>query len=553
MNGIRYRITLSEPALLTSLEGDPNESVSFDYIPGSVLRGIVIGKYIKNYQKSSGVNSLDAADEAARRLFFNGSTRYLNGYPVDRLDRRTLPVPLSWRQEKDAVAMQQERNPAPVYDFALIDEISKVKQPQGIKLPFFSFMDGRACFISPAKQLSIHTARNRRFGRALAQRPGFEKKFAGAVFRYEALAAGQTFEAVILCENKTDVEKIRGILTGDIYLGGSRKAGYGRARILDDVENISNNWRETEGELSLKENGRLIVTLLSDTLLRDGNGQSTSAPSSVASLLKNKLGIKQLQLIKAFTSNKIVGGFNRKWGLPLPQSRALGKGSILIFKTKDDDGRLLNRLKQIENEGIGERRAEGFGRLAFNWHHWGKEIQVSTADSEDHLGADKIEEKESKRIAALMATRLFEKRLENKMVKRVNELAKFLEGKSLPSNAQLSRLRGVIAEALTQEESGPDLGLVKKHLDQIKSRKAACAQFQRVKIERNNLLYWFENLLLKTDVKEWDQLFDLKEEDYLRLGKVEPVVNESFRKTYLLRFIDSVLAYAVNMSRGGGD
>ena len=42
MNCIRYRITLSEPALLTSLEGDPNESISFNYIPGSVLRGLLL-------------------------------------------------------------------------------------------------------------------------------------------------------------------------------------------------------------------------------------------------------------------------------------------------------------------------------------------------------------------------------------------------------------------------------------------------------------------------------------------------------------------------------
>ena len=47
--------------------------------------------------------------------------------------------------------------------------------------------------------------------------------------------------------------------------------------------------------------------------------------SSVAFLLKNKLRINRLRLIKAFTSNKIIGGFNRKWGLPLPQSRALAR------------------------------------------------------------------------------------------------------------------------------------------------------------------------------------------------------------------------------------
>ena len=95
-------------------------------------------------------------------------------------------------------------------------------------------------------------ARNRRFGRALAHRPGFEQKFAGAVYRYEALAAGQIFEALILCENETDVEKLLDILEGDLYLGGSRKAGYGRAKI-NDAELIGKNWREAGGELTLKK------------------------------------------------------------------------------------------------------------------------------------------------------------------------------------------------------------------------------------------------------------------------------------------------------------
>ena len=42
MKAITYTITLEQPVLVTSLDGDPNSGVAFDYIPGSVIRGMII-------------------------------------------------------------------------------------------------------------------------------------------------------------------------------------------------------------------------------------------------------------------------------------------------------------------------------------------------------------------------------------------------------------------------------------------------------------------------------------------------------------------------------
>jgi len=40
MKVINYRIELLEPALVTSVQGDPNSAVAFDYLPGSESRMI---------------------------------------------------------------------------------------------------------------------------------------------------------------------------------------------------------------------------------------------------------------------------------------------------------------------------------------------------------------------------------------------------------------------------------------------------------------------------------------------------------------------------------
>src|SRR5437763_1600439 len=99
MKVIQYRIDLLEPTLVTSLLGDPNSGVAFDYLPGSVLRGILIGKYLST--KSADASDVsDASDPTLRRLFFDGTTRYLNGYPLDAYDHPGLPVPASWQHVK---------------------------------------------------------------------------------------------------------------------------------------------------------------------------------------------------------------------------------------------------------------------------------------------------------------------------------------------------------------------------------------------------------------------------------------------------------------------
>src|SRR5713101_1236047 len=95
--------------LVTALDGDPNSAVAFNYLPGSVLRGAVIGKYLR--AKNLTTDQFDAADPEEQRLFFDGMTRYLNGYLLDRQYKRTLPTPQSWQHKKG--------EETPLYDFAV--------------------------------------------------------------------------------------------------------------------------------------------------------------------------------------------------------------------------------------------------------------------------------------------------------------------------------------------------------------------------------------------------------------------------------------------------
>jgi len=549
MKVIAYRITLLEPALLTALEGDPNESVSFNYIPGSVLRGAMIGKYMR----AKNLKTLDAADESVRRLFFDGTTRYLNGYPLDRLEKRALPVPLSWQQGKKAVSRQTDDCPAPVYDLAIDEQPGDVDQPQSVKVPFCNLCEDRVRLVSPKRQLFIHTERNRRYGRAIRQSSNVAEEPSGAVYRYEALAAGQTFGALILCDYDEDAELLLPLLEGEVFFGGSRTAGYGRARIVvQGAKSVTERWREVDGELVDSVEGKLIITFLSDALLRDENGQFTADPSVVTYTLEKKLGIK-LKRLQAFLRWEAVGGFSRKWGLPLPQALAIKMGSVFVYRLSDGFSYDVTKLLELEAKGIGERRAEGFGRLAFNWHTEPR-LEVEPKGPPEAL-VRTINDEESKTIAERMVARMFLRRLEGKLVAKAVKVAGFLAGdrekaRKLPSNAQISRLRSIIHNELMKEN--PDPQRVRDILRDIESRKPAQKQFEKARIEGRSLLSWLKETLDQTDLDRWKQLFGISGQDFLELGRVKPDIDDSFRTHYILRYIDAVLAYAVKQRRKEG-
>ncbi len=535
---ITYRIDLLEPTLVTALEGDPNEGKAFDYLPGSVLRGAVIGKYLRH----NNLRELDAAAANVRRLFFDGTTLYLNGYLVNQQDRRTLPTPLSWQCEKG-----NENN---ILDFAIETPTEgETKQWKGIGEPFCSLVESdeevqKVHLFKPERHLAVHTARTRRFGRAMPGEKIDPSKgdLQGAVYRYDALEAGQVFEAVIIC-NDEDAETLRLLLDGEVTLGGSRSGGYGRARLKVAKPKTAENWREVEGNLNADVDDKLIITFLSDTLLRDKNGQFVVDPSVVTHVLSQYLGVS-LGLERAFLRGEVIGGFNRKWGLPLPQALAVRMGSVFVYHTPTSDIRI--KLTDLEIAGIGERRAEGFGRVAVNWQTEVELKREGNDTSSIPRGQIDITDATSLELAKRMVERLLRKRLDEELLK----LSEATNIQSPPSNAQIYRLRNILRDELTKEK--PSLERIREFLKRIEERSAARRQFERARVGNYSLIQWLKDKLKKMEEGKWDPLAGSSYQRELRVGNIKAALTEEMRTEYALRFIDAVFARAIKKEKKEG-
>lgn len=518
MLALTFEIEALEPLLLTQLEGDPNSSISAPFVSGGAIRGALAHGYLKDH----GVDL--ATDREARRLFFDGSTRFLNANLLDRLGRRTLPAPLSWFYEKRPGLHHGEA----LYDFSVYPA-EHLEQPKNVGARYCCFPALRSGeddsggwppkleFTAPRWQVTIHTAREREKGRAT--------KEVGAVFRYQALAAGTRLGGAILSCNAQNLDTLQALLTGsDLWLGGSRSGGYGRVRV--GCAQIVDEWSETGTEpCDLAAGECLVITLLSDAILR--NRQGGHADCVTPAILPAELG-PVLEPGAVFKRVLPVSGFNRKWGLPLCQVPALQAGSVFVFRVRQSiEAAALQSLCQ---EGLGERRTEGFGRLAINCHrHEELEFQELVPSWEDTVPVALVPA--SKKLACRMAERLVRRELDRLLAQRIASAQ--CEIDSPPSRSQLSRLRAIALNALPNG----DVQRVSDFLSGLKSR--ARNQYQEARIGEQRLLDWLQARLAEPEaVWGW-----LSEREIMppQIGDARVELKGKMAREYTLRLIDGVL------------
>lgn len=512
MNAITFQIELHEPLLATQIQnGEANSSISYPFIPGSMIRGAIIGRYLASHPS----DDVDK-DEQFCRLFLNGQVCYLNAYPYAN-QLRALPKPLSWFCRKDEAGDPA----AEIYDFAHQRQTDEpFKPPSGGD---FVWQTSESVWLGSPKMIGlVHNT---------SQDPNRKDEKNSQVYRYEALASGQTFGSAIVAEDAALLVEIETMLkAGYFNLGGSYTAGYGRVAITNVT--LETNWQEfapitayqepydtdmdDEGAFFGDEPQVAILTCLSDLIWRDANGQMNGA-------LQTPSGKKPKN---AFYRLRPVGGFNRKWGLPLPQSWAIQAGSVFVFPFE-----CYQELATWVTHGVGERRAEGFGRVALNWQGREQIQQGSLPDLETAVPHEPMSA-ESQQMAQDMANRQLQALVEQQLVIRIQELSQF---RTLPKPVHLSRARLAARRAWQKG----DLQEIADYFAGLSP--TAVKQWERAKVSNQSLKQWILN--------EMNQVNQFKLG--IELPKVAGVEAQfaPIREMTLARLIEGVLRQAVNQAK----
>jgi CRISPR-associated protein Csx10 len=340
------------------------------------------------------------------------------------------------------------------------------------------------------------------------QRPTAE---VGGVYTYQAIPAGTILRSEIRLRHslaETLANKCSDwwhSLEGQHRIGRAKKDDYGVVEIrcksepkaleIDMKDRLKLN-QETEVQRDLYSldiasgKSELTVWLLSDLLIRDERLRFTAQPEELGRVLKEELKVngdapkftlrRHGQLLSFLARVRRTESWHVGWGQPRPSLVGLAAGSCFMF---DVEGTLDPKaLVRLEREGLGERRAEGYGQIMFNSPLIGQEISKWQPSSKSQQGsgsdpaAKLIHPNNCSEVFAY--ARLLEQGAWRREIQRraqwlgadtQNRRKRFVWTERKPTNTQLSTLRGVVASL--RESNTVHRKRVTDWLNEVKARE----------------------------------------------------------------------------------
>ena len=443
---LRYRLTLKEPTVIPVADGDPNTVVTRQDIPGCHLWGAAAWHYLKDVTHAP-------TDEAFRNAFLDGGLRFLTAYPEvhdqensEEPDQRTIRIPHSIREFKERGRSVVDFTEEP-------DDDLKRKPKRRLSSRYARIHTKQLESTSVTTELNYHHARvpdDRSIGRALENR--------GVIFKYEAILPGKSFQGAVL-GTEDDLNNLKKLLENlnTIKLGRSQSAQYGLAQFtwIDNVPLDLNKHIEWEGFIDIAKpeytppilNDRLIITTLSPVLALKGNGHpDTSFPIHELAHLLDLENDDALELIDSYTRTEMISGYYTHLRLPRQQHPAIAAGSVFEFKLKQklsEDGK--KGLVKLEQNGLGLRKGEGYGRVAVNRQHdLSLTGNIEMPFEKTHI--EKPTEKVPKEIQMLLQG-IVENRCKSDMEKDARNIVDQMhDNNKIPNNTLLGRLRYFIQQ-----------------------------------------------------------------------------------------------------------
>ena len=381
MSSLHTVITARAPLVFSERRPGGQFRQSTPYVPGAVLRGAMAQQLLDaGEQNHSDFATLFTAPDAP--LFRNAYPAQLDKTTPAGLPLSSHPLPATALSCKAESGFDRHG----VFD-SLIDRLCC--EQLGVAVPyvprcskchdrveayggFYVTTSQGERGVSVPSQLTTHVALNRR--RKVAE----EGLLYSPLVITEATADGvpTTFHGSIVVNdaNRSMVENRLRQLT---HIGSGPARGLGRVKI--EVENVRADdlkervaifnarvrerwakWSQLTGTTPFPEGAFFSVLLLSDAVLHADGWTPTVR---VEPKMLGVAGARAV-LLRCHATADYRGGWNTAWGLPKDTELVARMGSAYAYHTphRPDDEGWLSALRRLEESGVGERRAEGFGQ-----------------------------------------------------------------------------------------------------------------------------------------------------------------------------------------------
>lgn len=515
---IVYKLRAIENLKLAKTNMQIDSHDSMDFVTGSALRGAFIYKYIRANKVA------DINQGAHREKLLAGGIKFLNAYPLYK-GKRSIPLPKAYFAPKEKIkALDKKLDIFLGLDRALPPGYEKIRLCE-----FVHIDDKKYTKVKVDKVSNLHI--NKR-----------EEK--NILFRYEAIKKGQVFGGIIKAEEDDYVEEIVNLFKDEIiYIGGSKGSGYGKC-IVEDIQVLDENPEEKIFQVQ-EDKDYIYIIALSDIIYKDELGVYRTRLDE--NFLKKKLNIDQVEFIDSSIETNNITSFNNKWNARTPNIVSIKAGSI--FKYRIGKGLDIEKLKELMDQGIGERRAEGYGRIAIATEMDDRVFYDFKEEIEDRKEDISLTHEE-KAIINDIGEKIFKLRVENKINERVLELDEGLVNARSLKASQWGSLKELFESLMFLDiEEGKDKYF--QYMDHIvKKRSISLKQMNRVDylvkngdngVEKKKLIEFLNDYMAKVADRV---TFENKYEDCsLDIDGMEIKVDEDFIYRTNLRVIGELCRY----------
>ncbi|MBX3055863.1 MAG: hypothetical protein KF770_05255 [Anaerolineae bacterium] len=372
----RFRIIarLAEPVIVADKSQVANAFETLKTIPGTVLLGALANRTAKHTQLKEGTPE----HKQFVKMFFRGGVAVTGLLPAmgESLLYPSLKAPQSWAQCELHPTFTKERSQQshPFHDLSETVAQNKCSDNtcdgQLKSVSGFINLRGERSYHDVQTSEEIHITMNRQTGRVAE----------GNLYTYQMIQAGQWFIGELTCVPGmwAELQEKTGLRLGKIFsirLGKATRRGYGLTHLyLEEMDaEEPSSWalkslseRLAQGEAKTKVN--VTMLFLTDAILIDRWGRFRQGIDRAA--LVELLGVDEKQVgneVEAFVNGRIVDSFNTHRQMPRWRDEAITAGSMVRFTLSGlQHEAMLAALQKVEKEGIGLRRQEGFGCVAFN-------------------------------------------------------------------------------------------------------------------------------------------------------------------------------------------
>lgn len=326
---IRYLLHTDSPVMMTDLSHSKDNSYETrEYIPGSAIRGLVVGNLAKENPDWFAEHRTELLSDAIR---------FLDAIPTAE-KKAALPAIKGFYENKDESVFE-----------TVMKDGSFTPGLKRAKLGGFCAIEGDT--------LKFWRTATDGVTRILRGKDKVEK----TMFQTRYISKGQTFEGYIELDDPRMSRMIGSALPKTLWIGADRYDGFGKCTMVSCEAVNQPAWREAYGYQKQEELTREIYLLaISPFTMMNAVGDPCGLSTES---LAEMLGVGNVEISVCSTSTSEYGAYNRAWKSRAATVRMYDRGSI--FKLCCDTAPNLEKLQKLENKGIGARRAEGFGQILF--------------------------------------------------------------------------------------------------------------------------------------------------------------------------------------------